>query len=374
MQPGFQMTDLTDRIYEAAFQPECWPATLNDLAAASGSLGGVLQVVRRGTVPRWIASPGVEAAFAAYARAADFTSTHERAARWISRGQSFLRDVDVYDPADLAADPSRNMLAGLGLGHQIGAILLMPTGDTACFTFERQLGDDPHTAQEQDILNNYLSHLARAGMMAVRLGLEVARARVEAMTQIGLPAAVLRADGQVVAMNDALQAMDDLFFASPQGSLVLVAPRQNHRLSAAFARVQTQTAAASIPLRNGSNLRPVVLHLLPLRRSARALFPDGDIMLVVTPLAVSRMVPSVEALCGLFDLSPSEARLAAALSAGRTLAEAATEVGITVKTARTYLERVFQKTVTHQQSELVALLKSAPWLPPPDTGPTPPGI
>ncbi|RGP36464.1 helix-turn-helix transcriptional regulator [Pseudotabrizicola alkalilacus] len=365
--------DLTDRIYEAAFQPECWPQTLNDLATASGSLGGVLQVVRRGGVPRWIASPAVQTAFTAYAQAADFTSTHERAAHWVNRGQTFLRDIDVYDPAGLDADPSRKMLIGLGLGYQIGAILALPTGDTACFTFERPLCDGPHSPGARDILNGHLSHLARAGMMAARLGLEVARARVEAMTQIGLPAAVLRADGQIVAMNDTLRAMDDLILAVPQGKLALVAPRQNQRLSEALARVQTE-AAASIPLRNGSDLRPVVVHLLPLRRTARALFPDGEVMLVVTPLAVSRMVPSVEALCGLFDLSPSEARLAAALSAGRTLAEAAAEVGITVKTARTYLERVFQKTVTHQQSELVALLKSAPWLPSPDTPANAPGI
>ncbi|MDO9638405.1 MAG: hypothetical protein Q7J44_07660 [Pseudotabrizicola sp.] len=368
------MQDVTDRIYEAAFQPECWPATLNDLAAASGSLGGVLQVVRRGDAPRWTASAEVQGAFAAYAQAADFTATHERAARWVARGQSFLRDIDVFDPADLVADPSRKLLASLGLGHQIGAILPLPTGDTACFTFERRLADGPHSTRAQNILNSHLSHLARAGMMAARLGLELARARVEAMTQIGLPAAVLRADGQIVAMNAALRAMDDLILATPQGKVTLVAPRQSHRLSVALNAVQAEAAAASIPLRNGSNLRPVVLHLLPLRRTARALFPGGDIMLVVTPLAVTRMVPSVEALCGLFDLSLSEARLAAALSSGRTLAEAAAEAGITVKTARTYLERVFQKTVTHQQSELVALLKSAPWLPSPDTGPTIPGI
>lgn len=366
------MKDLIDRIYEAAFQPTCWPAALNDLAAASGSLGGILQIVRPGHVPRWIASPEVQDAFAAYAQAADFTSTHNRAARWIKRGQSFLRDVDIYDTDELAADPAGKMLVSLGLGHQVGAILQLPTGDTACFTFERRLADGPHSSHAQDILNSHRSHLSRAGMMAVRLGLEMARARVEAMTQIGLPAAVLRADGQVVTMNEALRAMDDLIVVSPQGKLALVAPRQYQRLSAALAHTQAAAAAASIPVRHGTNVRPVVMHLLPLRRTARALFPDGDIMLVVTPLAVSRMVPSTEALCGLFDLSPSEARLAAALSGGRTLAEAAAGLGITVKTARTYLERVFQKTVTRQQSELVALLKSAPWLPSFDIRPTPP--
>jgi DNA-binding CsgD family transcriptional regulator len=61
---------------------------------------------------------------------------------------------------------------------------------------------------------------------------------------------------------------------------------------------------------------------------------------------------------GLFDLTPSEARLAAALVSGRSLKEIAANSNITVKTGRTYLERIFAKTGTRQQSELVALLKN----------------
>ncbi|TIW77403.1 MAG: helix-turn-helix transcriptional regulator, partial [Mesorhizobium sp.] len=69
------------------------------------------------------------------------------------------------------------------------------------------------------------------------------------------------------------------------------------------------------------------------------------------------MVPSPTLLAGLFDLTPAEARLASALSQGRTLTEAAASANITVKTGRTYLERIFAKTGTRQQSQLVALLK-----------------
>ncbi|RUY35133.1 helix-turn-helix transcriptional regulator, partial [Mesorhizobium sp. M7A.F.Ca.CA.001.13.2.1] len=60
----------------------------------------------------------------------------------------------------------------------------------------------------------------------------------------------------------------------------------------------------------------------------------------------------------LFDLTPAEARLATELASGRSLKEVAAASNITVKTGRTYLERIFAKTETRQQSELVALLKS----------------
>ncbi len=60
-----------------------------------------------------------------------------------------------------------------------------------------------------------------------------------------------------------------------------------------------------------------------------------------------------------FDLSPSEARLAAAIANGQSLKEVSAGTGIQLKTARTYLDRVFRKTNTHQQSQLVALLRGA---------------
>jgi len=60
----------------------------------------------------------------------------------------------------------------------------------------------------------------------------------------------------------------------------------------------------------------------------------------------------------LFDLTPAEARLAAALASGLALKDAAAHQGIRFSTARSYLESIFRKTRTRQQSQLVALLKS----------------
>ncbi|CAN5164028.1 LuxR family transcriptional regulator [soil metagenome] len=61
----------------------------------------------------------------------------------------------------------------------------------------------------------------------------------------------------------------------------------------------------------------------------------------------------------LFDFTPAEARLAAALAGGLALKEAALHQGIRFSTARSYLEGIFRKTRTNQQSQLVALLKSS---------------
>lgn len=61
----------------------------------------------------------------------------------------------------------------------------------------------------------------------------------------------------------------------------------------------------------------------------------------------------------LFGLTPAESSLCVVLAGGNTLQDAAARNGITVKTARTYLERIFSKTATRQQSQLIALIKGA---------------
>ncbi|MEP6559218.1 MAG: hypothetical protein ABJB17_12145, partial [Burkholderiales bacterium] len=52
----------------------------------------------------------------------------------------------------------------------------------------------------------------------------------------------------------------------------------------------------------------------------------------------------------------AESRLASALAGGFKLAQAAQACGIQISTARSYLERIFDKTGCHRQSELVHLL------------------
>ena len=58
------------------------------------------------------------------------------------------------------------------------------------------------------------------------------------------------------------------------------------------------------------------------------------------------------------NLTGAERRLVGHLCQGRGLEEAAAEAEVTISTARTYLKRVFAKTGTHRQSELVSLLVS----------------
>ena len=65
------------------------------------------------------------------------------------------------------------------------------------------------------------------------------------------------------------------------------------------------------------------------------------------------LIVSQRALCALYGLTRCEAALAASLVQGKSIDEAATELFISPHTARTHLKRIFMKTDTHRQPELV---------------------
>ena len=59
-----------------------------------------------------------------------------------------------------------------------------------------------------------------------------------------------------------------------------------------------------------------------------------------------------------YGLTPSESRLALRLATGESLRVAAAVLDISYETARTTLKRVFEKTRTHRQTELVMVILS----------------
>jgi DNA-binding CsgD family transcriptional regulator len=65
------------------------------------------------------------------------------------------------------------------------------------------------------------------------------------------------------------------------------------------------------------------------------------------------LVVDERALSSLYGLTRGEAVLAARLAQGKSIEEAAAELFISAHTARTHLKRIFMKTDTHRQTELV---------------------
>ncbi|MHC2107113.1 helix-turn-helix transcriptional regulator [Methylobacterium sp. CM6246] len=91
---------------------------------------------------------------------------------------------------------------------------------------------------------------------------------------------------------------------------------------------------------------------------------NGVLLRVIDPAAAP--LPDPGALQELFGFTPAEAALATDILAGHDLAASAARRRITLHTARAHLRRLFEKTGTNRQAELMRLLLLCP-LPVPAT-------
>ena len=352
------MHDLVDRIYEAAFVPDEWPDVLHALSALSGSAAGTIFLFGDDLPVRGRCQPVLQplvdefVAGDAWKLSDSFQRVHAL------RPASFVVVDDLMTADEKEHDPEFIKSRAIGIGTTVCTAVPMPTGDLVLFGFLRWLKDGTCDPASLDLLNGFRPHLARAGLVAARLGLEQAVATVSALKAMSLPAAVLTASGRVLAANSLLEGMPGVFHSAAHGRLAIADASANTLLQQAIVQHRQNLVVRSIPVQAGEGQPTLVVHVLPLRRAAHDIFSGGEILVAATAVSASAMVPSPTILSGLFDLTPAEARLATSLTAGRALKSAAADNGVTFSTARTYLDRIYRKTGTNHQSQLVALLKS----------------
>jgi DNA-binding CsgD family transcriptional regulator len=232
----------------------------------------------------------------------------------------------------------------------------MPTGELVVFSFDRWTREGPHRQQHLAALNALYPHLARTALVAARLRLDRASTAAMTLQMIGLPAAVLTNSGRLLSSNTSFDRLTSLVLPSAFGLVVIADPRAHRLLQEALD--PNSGTIRSIPIAEAEGRRPCVLHVLPLRRNAHDIFSGGDMLIALTTLSASSASPSAAVLESLFDLTQSEVSFTTALMQGLTVQEAARTCGLTESSGRTYLARIFAKTGTHRQSELITLLSS----------------
>jgi DNA-binding CsgD family transcriptional regulator len=354
--------NLTDRIYEAAFVPEIWPRALQELAERSNSAAGTFGIFGAdpGSV-KFVATdlirPVWEDIDAAGAWATSDTIRH--IVHTLLPPSTFIYDADYFPKEALEGNQVRiSRTRPMGIGGEVGYFSALPTGEVMLIAVERWLHNDRPSAQDLETLNAYRPHIARAGMVATRLRLERAQATVSALEALGIPAAVLALTGRVRASNPLFETVSDRLRPAAFGGISLVHAPANALFQEAIAHARRADGPVrSIPMPAAEGRLAIVVHVLPLLRSAYDIFSGSDVLVAVTEVARDAQGPNAGLLSGLFDLTAAEARLASALTAGKTLQQAADLQGIRIATARAYLSEIFHKTGTHQQSQLVALLK-----------------
>lgn len=351
--------ELIDRIYECSFVPDLWPGVLDDLAQLTDSRGGLL-FSARDRVLKWTTSDNLNDIFRSYVEDGWFGRCPRRICLFGKSMPEFFVENDFWTPDQLDQNPIyRDFFRPHGLGWSAGTGLQMPTGDHIVFSIERDHSRGPIERERVEALNELRSHLARSAFVTARLGLQRAKGASDTLTAMGLPALLLNREGTVIEASSGIEELGAYVQWRARNRVLLTDSAANDLLTDALGALDShrELAVQSFPLRDADNRAAMVVHLIPVRRSAHDIFSGSYALLVLTPVAAPS-APPVELMRSLFDLTPSEARVARALASGETLEEIAASGSVAISTVRSQLRQVLEKTGCTRQAEVVSLLAS----------------
>jgi DNA-binding CsgD family transcriptional regulator/PAS domain-containing protein len=361
---------LLERLYDADFSQPCFEPFMQELGRRLESHVLALHTydMARG-FPTMVNAVGVDAELKARAAATADDNL------WFQRGAAQLLADGISDDERLADARElhrtrfhADFLRPADLEHGMG-LYLGPDGDNdrsmVVMTINRSGRFGCYTDDERTLAKSLLPHLRNAFALHGRLrGLSAAdRAYRATLDQLEQPVILVSAQGTVAFANTRAQQFEAeaTCLQRRQGRPTAVHPADDTLLQTALIRVlkgDTGGDPLSMPLRARNGTVSALLTLCPAREPVFDQWATGGVAaaLFIRPLGPRRLTDDVR---GAFALTRAEFRLAYQLLQGLSLDEAAMRIGISKNTARTQLRGLFEKTGTHRQSELVALLHRA---------------
>jgi DNA-binding CsgD family transcriptional regulator len=273
-----------------------------------------------------------------------------------------LREERIYALADLllSDDPVHNRYRRevLDPGH-IDALRIVrltePGGLAALITLTRAGAD--FTPADGALLRRIAPHLRRSLRVYAEIERQRAGAQIAAEVMARLNFGWIRLDARGMVLDESAEATKLL-----QHGAGLKRTRGG-QLVARDARIDRRFTAALRAIAEGRSSQSRALNISQ----------DPWVDLLITPATLDPSAPGVaamvyiqgdnrsltdrhEQLAELFGLLPSEARFALALSRGLSIAEAASQLGLTIETARNYSKKVYAKTGARGQADLVRFI------------------
>jgi DNA-binding CsgD family transcriptional regulator len=361
------------RIYDAAMDPSLWPNVLNQIAHDVMGNQGAIMVhdfdTARGSIT---VNVGIDPSWQrGYDEYYCMRNVWVAASLKQQPGTAFTSEQLLGTKDLIRTEFYNDFLRPQGILFQLAAGLFMDQHAAGGLAITRFKDQAPFTDEEASVLGILVPHLQRAIQIHRRLleGEVKSAGLVGALDRVSLGVLLVDSAARVIvanksaerilSANDGLRATSQGLTAASSGETSSL--RALIRGAAAAASGSSTANGGEISLPRPSQRRPLSVLVAPLR------LPDDAAFRIARPLAAvfvsdpdqtSETAPDV--LRRLYRLTPAEARLASLLVAGRTLAEAAEMLGVTVLTARTVVKRVFQKTETRRQSDLVRLLLTGP--------------
>lgn len=224
-------------------------------------------------------------------------------------------------------------------------------------TIFRPLTAGPYGNIEIRALGELVPHLQRAVQVYQRLAEAHQRsgALEDALHRLGRGAALLDGRGHVIFVNSALSSIlsaGDALVSTRDG-LSALATSSARALRSLIADAIGGGSGGTLAIPRSSSVVPYFVLVSPLPNRVSILGEEQALVLVVVSDPSSAAKADVRLLQIAYGLTFAEARIAGRLAAGATIDDIAAQLHISPATARTHLKRIFQKTDTRRQSDLV---------------------
>jgi DNA-binding CsgD family transcriptional regulator len=281
-------------------------------------------------------------------------------------GQTVLGQRLVRDEELVKTEFYTDFLRPQGLFHVVAGCILRERTTSVDIAALRPKNGGPFGASEERLVRTLMPHLQRAVQLHRRLSAAELTSRSLAESMDRLPYGVILLDdrGRVLLANGVargqLAARDGL--AEDRGTLGASDRSESSALRALVAEaldltVGQRLGGGVLRLSRPSGARALSLLVAPFKRAAVDPFGDRQPAAVVFVSDPDKRIDApADLLARLHGLSPAEASVAAEVLEGGSLSDVAERLGITRNTANTHLKRVFDKTGTRRQSDLVRLL------------------
>ncbi len=257
-------------------------------------------------------------------------------------------------------------LMPLGLKHTAAARTRFEGGAADYISFMRERSREPYGAPDKALLQQLMPHVCLASRLRarmVRLAREAALG-LSALDSLAHGIVLVQACGRIQYANRAAEH----HFNRPgplqarAGRILCARPADQellHRCLAGACAAMARAGAMRLTADSGGGTGSLAVSVLPVKAHhmlaahlqiplAMVVFKAGDTASALDP----------QAIAGALGLSPTEARLALLLVAGKTVKEFAAIEGMSWHTARSHIKNLMRKTGCHRQVELVQLFQS----------------
>jgi DNA-binding CsgD family transcriptional regulator/PAS domain-containing protein len=367
--PG--ISSVVGEIYDSAIDPAHWPKALKSMCRLIGATHGAITTLNHEQrtikfASAWGGDPIWMERLAKYAPLMPFY----RLLPLLEVGDA-LNTSDMIErlgePDALNGPFFKEWAEPAGFRDVAGSVILRSGTDIGMFTLHTPVSRDYVGSHDLAIARLLAPHVRRAVLISDLLEMRShASATFEATLDMLSVAVVLTGpDLRVLYANPSAIKLfrSNGSLGSKGDKLRTSSPNADLALASAVYRGSTKEwqlgyGGVAVPITSHDGSRAIA-HVLPLNSGPlRTGMAGSATTAVFLTSSGATAQPPFEALAGLFDLTPTEARVMLGVASGKNRAQIATSMSIAEETVKTHLARIFLKTHTKDQSGLARLVSS----------------